>query len=330
MTHLLVIRFSALGDVAMTVPVVRQLAEQYPDLDVTVLSRQQTAPLWNGLPDNVHFFGADFKGRHKGIPGLKRLLDDLDYRRFDAVADLHDILRSLWLLRRFLIAGKRVAIVRKGRWQKWMLTHHLWKRQPLMPMVQRYAAVFARLGFPLQINTQTINPNPTKRHDIGIAPFAAHKGKIYPLEKMEQVVALLSPIFAERNEKIYLFGAGEKEKAILEAWEKHYSNVVSLAGKHTMDEEIRLMSGLRLMLTMDSANMHLASLASTRAISIWGATHPCIGFLGFGQQLDDCIQKDMPCRPCSVYGNHHCKFGDYRCLNITPEHIVQAVTKDLN
>ncbi len=82
------------------------------------------------------------------------------------------------------------------------------------------------------------------------------------------------------------------------------------------------MRGLRVMLTMDSGNMHLASLVGTRVVSIWGATHPFAGFLGFGQSEDDCIQRDLPCRPCSIYGNKACKFGDYRCMDIAPEEIV--------
>jgi ADP-heptose:LPS heptosyltransferase len=93
-----------------------------------------------------------------------------------------------------------------------------------------------------------------------------------------------------------------------------------------MDEEIAFMRTLRLMLTMDSANMHLASIAGTRVLSIWGATHPNAGFLGYGQDESDCIQhNDLPCRPCSIYGNKKCKFGDYRCLDMSPEIIIKRV-----
>ena len=126
-------------------------------------------------------------------------------------------------------------------------------------------------------------------------------------------------------EPIYLFGAGDSEKAVLEDWEKKYKGVISLVGKQKMDKEIAIMRGLRLMLTMDSSNMHLASLAGTRVISIWGATHPKAGFLGYGQKTEDCIQLDLPCRPCSIYGNKPCKFGDWRCLKIEPEQVVERI-----
>jgi len=350
-TRLLVIRFSALGDVAVAVPVVRSLAQRYPEVEITVLSRRQTEPLWRSMPPNVAFFGVDTKGVHHGIRGLERLLKELDYRRFDAVADLHNVLRSRWLDLRFRLAGKRVAVLCKGRWGKWRLVHHVSAGLPVLPSAaERYEQVFFRLGFPLSslachrsitgvspeyhrmtedfdvpfcADSQSVGKN------IGIAPFAAHKGKIYPLDRMEEVVRLLARNMQQRGECVFLFGAGRKEKEVLEDWERRYPAVVSLAGKYTMDEEIRRMAGLRLMLTMDSANMHLASLAETRVLSIWGATHPAAGFLGFGQRLDDCIQRDLPCRPCSVYGSRSCRYRDYRCLDIPPQQVVSRILEVL-
>ncbi len=320
--HILLIRFSALGDVAMLVPVVRAFAEAFPKVDLTILSRKQTESLFVGLPENVHFFGADLRGRHKGIAGLRRLLRDIDYHRFSEVADMHDVLRSKYLCTRFVLVGKRVAVIRKGRWQKQQLVRTHRTECPLPTTIERYLAVLARLGY-------TVQPAPivpaAEKSGIGIAPFAAHEGKIYPLEKMEEVVRLLS----QGEETIYLFGAGAKEKAVLEQWESRYPHVVSLAGKQSMAEEIQIMRGLRLMLTMDSANMHLASIAGTRAFSVWGATHPAAGFLGYGQSLTDCIQRDLPCRPCSIYGNKPCRYGDYRCLDIAPADIVKRIQQAL-
>ena len=94
-----------------------------------------------------------------------------------------------------------------------------------------------------------------------------------------------------------------------------------------MNGELALMGQLDAMLSMDSANMHLASLVGTRVVSIWGGTHPYAGFLGWNQKESDCIQLDLPCRPCSVYGNKRCLRGDYMCMNgITPEYILQKIS----
>ena len=303
----------------MLVPIVKQLALAYPNWRITMLSRQQTAPLFKDMPNNVHFVGADLKGKHKGIKGLNLLLHDIHYQQFDAIADMHNVLRSKWLCWRMRMIGKRVATLCKGRWQKWLLTHTA-SNKPLLPTTQRYMRVLQQLGFSFSLSYPSLS-QPSRR-GYGIAPFAAHKGKIYPLDKMEVVVREL----AKSGEPIYLFGAGKKEKEILDTWGDKYENVYSLVGKYAMDEEIAFMRTLRLMLTMDSANMHLASIAGTRVLSIWGATHPNVGFLGYGQNESDCIQRnDLHCRPCSIYGNKKCKFGDYRCLDMSPEIIVKRV-----
>jgi len=309
----------------MVVPVVKALAAVYPDWEITMLSRKQCAPLFQHLPENVHFFGADLKGKHSRLAGLNRLLHDLHYREFDAVADLHDVLRSQYLRHRCLWRGKRVAHIHKDRFQKWLLVRHFYQyKHPLQSTVSRYRTVLEELGFDFSLQPiHQLTDLPTQPlRNIGIAPFSAHKGKIYPLEMMEQVVKTLGEKMAEKGETVYLFGAGEKEKALLAKWQKKYAGVESLVGKYTMDEEIRFMAGLRLMITMDSANMHLASLVGTRVLSIWGATHPWAGFLGYGQSENDCIQQSIPCRPCSIYGNRLCKFGNYMCLNIPPKTII--------
>lgn len=320
MKRLLVIRFSALGDVAMLVPVIHQLAITFPDWQVTILSRKQVSSLFDNMPTNVLFYGADLKGKHKGIKGLNRLLHDIHYEQFDAVADMHDVLRTKWICWRMKLNGMRVASIRKGRLEKWLLTHTHYKKA-LPTSIQRYMDVLHRLGFDSSISISS-SKETLKRVGFGIAPFAAHKGKIYPLEKMETIVQEIDKI----GEPIYLFGAGQKEKTILDQWAKKYKNAYSLVGKHTLPEEIEIMRHLRCMITMDSANLHLASIAGTRVLSIWGATHPNAGFTGWGQNSEDCIQReDLPCRPCSIYGNKKCKFSDYRCLSISPQTIIERV-----
>ena len=159
---------------------------------------------------------------------------------------------------------------------------------------------------------------------IGIAPFAAHKGKILPLDKTEVLAKSLS----EQGAKVFLFGAGDKEKAILEAWQAHNHNIISTAGKlGGLTNELRLIANLDCMVSMDSANMHFASLMSVRVVSVWGATHTKAGFLGFNQKEDDVVQIELPCRPCSVYGNKECRLTEkYKCLrDIQAEQIVEKV-----
>ena len=316
MKRVLVIRFSALGDVAMLVPILRAAAEQYPEVAFTMLSQQRFADLFANMPANVTFHGVDLKKQslHEIVSGLGS---------FDCVADMHSVLRSFYIRMALRLRGAKVASIDKGRRDKRRLTQGK-VHAPLKHTTKRYADVFTALHLPIMDRLETDNASALNRSGVGIAPFAAHQGKIYPIERMERVVAMLS----EQGEKVILFGGGKKEQEILDSWAATYPGVESIAGKKTMREELEIMRGLRVMVTMDSGNMHLASLVGTRVVSIWGATHPYAGFLGYGQQERDCIQRDLDCRPCSIYGNKPCQFGDYRCMDIAPEEIVERVKSE--
>ena len=338
MAKILVIRFSAIGDVAMTVPVIHSLATQYPQHQITVLSRPNMAALFAHLPANVSFWGADLKETYKGFVGLNRLFNELKAEQFDYIADFHDVLRTKYLRLRFLLQGKKVAHINKGRKGKKALTRSKNKiKVQQLSSFQRYANVLNRIGFPVRTDFKTIYPSGkgdlsafssitgTKGTDkwVGIAPFATHTGKIYPEKQMEQVIQSLD---AQPNIRIFLFGGGKKEVEILSAWANKYPSATCIAGKLKMDAELALMSHLDAMVSMDSGNMHLASLVNTPVISIWGATHPLAGFMGWQQSEQNAVQIDMPCRPCSVYGNKPCAEKGYACLHqITPQMIVEKI-----
>ena len=338
MAKILVIRFSAIGDVAMTVPVIHSLATQYPQHQITVLSRPNMAALFAHLPANVSFWGADLKETYKGFVGLNRLFNELKAEQFDYIADFHDVLRTKYLRLRFLLQGKKVAHIDKGRKGKKALTRSKNKiKIQQLSSFQRYANVLNRIGLPVRTSFKTIYPSgkgdlstfssitSTKGTDkwVGIAPFATHLGKIYPEKQMEQVIQILN---TQPNIRIFLFGGGKKEVEILSAWANKYPSTTCIAGKLKLDAELALMSHLDVMVSMDSGNMHLASLVNTPVISIWGATHPLAGFMGWQQSEQNAVQIDMLCRPCSVYGNKPCAEKEYACLQqITPQMIVEKI-----
>ena len=340
MARILVIRFSALGDVAMTVPVIHSLATQYPQHEIVVLSRGMMQPLFQRLPSNVRFISADLSGRHKGIRGLNCLYYELKAMRFDYVADLHNVLRSRYLRYRFLLSGVSVAAICKGRLGKKQLVR---RRHKVLAMqkssFQRYADVFSALGCPVRLDftsiygagkgdfapiASVVQPKGTDKW-IGIAPFAKHRGKIYPIDLQEQVVAHFA---ANPTVKVFLFGGGKEEQEVFDRWTKKYPSVTSLIGQLNLSTELNLMSYLDVMLSMDSANMHLASLVGIPVVSIWGATHPYAGFMGWKQQPDHTVQVDLSCRPCSVYGQKPCFRGDYACLmQITPPQVIEKIER---
>ncbi|MDY3070513.1 MAG: glycosyltransferase family 9 protein [Parabacteroides sp.] len=335
---LLVIRFSAFGDIAMTVPVIDTLARQYPQLEITVLTRQFVRPLFERMPSNVNFRGVDLNS-YKGLGGLWRLFFELKKEGYDAVADLHDVLRGKVLRTLFSLYGAKTAYIDKGRKEKRsIIKENKLPIKNLHTSFSRYEAVFAKLGFPVKsvfssiygkgrsdfsLFKDFVETVPQDKFWIGIAPFAAHKGKILPLKTTEDLISRLS----QRGDcHLFLFGGGEYEISQLESWASSYSNVTSLAGKLKLNQELALMNHLSVMVSMDSANMHLASLVAVPVISVWGATHPCMGFMGWNQDVNNAVQVDLPCRPCSVFGNKPCRRGDYACLTgIQVEEIIRKI-----
>ena len=339
--HILVIRFSALGDVAMAVPVVYSLAKQHPDIRITVLSRNMARPLFENLAPNVGFMGADLKGEYRGIRGLNALYRRLTAKQFTAIADLHSVLRSEFLRMRFNMSNCKVAHInkhRKGRRKLTSIDNRQLSQQPTT--FQNYVEVFERLGYSINIQftsifppeggnlnalPATMNAKNAGEQWIGIAPFAAHEGKIYPTHLMHQVIAQLTQQHPQA--RIFLFGRGEKEDKYFTEWCQEFPTCTYVS-QHidSMYEELILMSHLEVMLSMDSANMHLASLTGIPVVSVWGATHPLAGFMGWNQSKDNAIQADLDCRPCSIFGQKPCKRGDYACLNqIKPETIVEKI-----
>lgn len=328
--HVAIFRFSALGDVAMTVPVVYEVCRAYPDVQFTFYTKKAVAPLFVYPPANLSVFPVDTHGRYHGLRGLWRLFREAHGQGVDVVADLHNVLRTRIVGLFFTLWGARRAVLDKGRSAKRRLTARN-KPQPLRPLptsFDRYRAVFARLGFeapdtfvsvfdddhrPLPLPAG-VEPRREGEYWIGVAPFAKHEGKIYPLDRSEQLVARLS----QRGDcRLFLMGGGGEEAARLNEWASRYPRVVSLAGQRLgFAMELSMMSRMTLVVSMDSANMHLASLAGTPVVSVWGQTHPFAGFLGWRQREENVMQMpDITCRPCSIFGNKPCYRGDYACMH---------------
>lgn len=334
---LLVVRLSAIGDVAMTVPALWSLVNNHPDVQVTYVSKGFARDIVNQLP-GILFVEANTKGRHKGLLGIWRLFKDLRrIDQFDALSDLHNVIRSKILRTLFFLSGlKKIVYIDKGRNEKRKLVRL--KRKKLVQLKtthERYMDTLRSLGYTIDdefdyLFHEARLPENISMHLgykdkrwIGIAPFAKHKGKIYPLERMERVVEILS---SSKINKVILIGGGGEEQKILEQWEKKYPNTISIARKYSIVNELKIISNLDAMVCMDSANMHFASLVNTPVVSIWGATHPFAGFYGWKQNPGNAVQVDLYCRPCSIYGNKPCFRKDYACLNrIEPETIVSKV-----
>ena len=341
----IVARLSSLGDVALALPWVYCACRAYEDTRFVMVTRPSMTAMFVGAPANLVVKGVDVNGAYKGVAGMWRLVGELwrDYRP-EAFVDLHDVLRTRMMrlfFRLHRVPSAHVAKYRKGRKELTRANDKVLRRLPTAG--ERYAETFFAAGYPVHDTFATLYPDPAVARDIargivgdkkpgerwvGVAPFAAHDTKVYPLDRTHEIVERLA---ADDNTRVFLFGGGGREKQILDSWNCN-DRVVSLAGRKLgFAVETALMSLLDVMLSMDSSNMHLASLVGTRVVSVWGPTSPLCGFLGRGQLDSDVIEADMACRPCSAYGQKPCLYGDKRCMTaIDPETIYQKLISITN
>ena len=347
-----VARFSAIGDVAMTVPVIYSVCRTYPDIRFIFITRRTMADIFVNAPDNLKVIGVDLKTDYVGVAGMKRLAAEIEKEyEIDYFVDLHNVLRTRILRLFWRMSGVKSSVINKGKINKRALTRRYRKRLfPLISQRARYREAFFKAGLPVndhfdglyggrgksdtKIFEAITAPKVQGERWVGVAPYAAHRGKIYPLDQMERALELIKAQCP--STRFFFFGGGGDEQATLQQWANRFEGSVSLAGKkYGFTVELALINHLDTMITMDSANMHLASIASVPTISVWGATHPYCGFKGWRQADTDIVQSPMTCRPCSVFGNKPCHRGDYMCLKsigsaVVAKKVIDKITADTN
>lgn len=348
--NVLIARFSALGDVAMTVPVVYSVCVSNPDVRFIMLTRPVASTLFINAPANLTVEAVDLKSDYPGFKGILRLKRHLCQKYdIDTFVDLHDEPLTWGLVTLFRLAGVTCRRIDKGSSGKRELTRKHNKRMfPLISSTVRYREVFLRMGFSFDDRFESIYGDASAKGPeqdfadiapaklpgetwVAVAPFAKYEGKMYPIGQMEKVVEKMS---SWPGVRIFLFGVGQGEREVFGQWAKKYPPVVSLAERRNgFHKELALLSHCDVMLSMDSVNMHLASLVRVPVVSVWGATHPYCGFMGWHQSERDAVQLNMPCRPCSVTGNKPCSGSnrDYHCIRgISPQLILSRVSAVLS
>ena len=329
MTYL-IIRLATIGNVAMAVPVVASLSRRYLNDRFIIASKKDLASMFDSMP-NVEFREVD---NHLGWRGIfanwKAWRDEID-----AVIDLQNVLRTKVFCTLMRLSGKRVTRVHYGRLHKHMITIWGIGKQQLPSEFERYEDAFRRAGLETdeEFTALPVNKAAAKvvkerfgakeGRWIGLAPFAKSKSNMLPYRTTKDIIETLTK---DKQTRVFLFGAGEIECEMLRQWSSVFPRTESVAGKLKLKEELELMRQLDVMICMDSANQHLSSLVGLRAISVWCATHPMIGFAGWKQRPEDIIQRnDLRCRPCTCHGTDHCRYGNFACRQIEAETIIQQI-----
>ena len=333
--NIAVIRFSSLGDVALTSPVISSILNNNEEVNIWMI----TNPIFIDLfqkNERLHFINADLYGKHKGVLGLKKLVSEITVQsKIDVVVDLHDVLRTKLMKVFFKLKGIKTITFNKGRKEKQQLIKGDIPFEPLSHITKRYSMAFNTLvenhsldenfklypskdiQTPLEFNKNTFT--------VGIAPFAAHKSKEWGIDKVDELINHLSHL------NILLFGSKD-DKIQLESLENKYAHCKCIAGEYSLNEELKIISKISLMICMDSANMHLSTLTQTPVISIWGPTHHYIGY-GPIHDINNIVEipkETMPCRPCSIYGKINSE-SQRKCAKKSMDEItVEQVLKKVN
>ena len=328
-----------MGDVALTIPALKGMREQYPEVELTLLTRAAFKPFFSSV-SGLDLFFPDLKKRHKGFYGLIRLFIDIKRQsEINYLIDLNYVFSSKLLRLLFRISGTPNAIIDKGRHEKRLLISGK-KKVQLKHSVERYCDVFAKVGYPVTPSKENwIVPSPeliSKTNilsgtrsglNIGVAPYAKHKLKMWPEQNMIRLLDLIAKNYKCR---FWLFG-GNEDSGRLFALQCRIAGSTSLVGKLSLNDELVFMSKLDMMISMDSSNMHMAALVGTKVISIWGSTDPLGGFAAWMQPENLSIRipvDELTCRPCTIYGKGDCKRLDFACMTwLTPEMVYKKIDK---
>ena len=312
----------------MVSPVLKELLENNKNYKISVLTNFQFFPFFRAFND-VNLIPFDKKKQHKGLFGMFRLFKEIKKLDLDYVVDLHEVLRT-----NFLKAVLKVPFyqIDKGRDEKQNLVSGK-IFAPLKSTHQRYRDVFEKIGISIKPLSKTqihrvdisdlkLIPKNNKLL-IGIAPFAAHNGKEYPIVQMEEVIKEINKDF-----NVILFGGGKKEEFILDDLAGKHSNVINIANKFSLDQEMDVISNLSIMLSMDSANGHIAALMGIKVLTIWGVTHPFAGFSPYGQTDKNNIlvnRLQFPKIPTSIYGEKFPIGYEKAISSISPKEIISKL-----
>ena len=367
----LILRFSSLGDVAMTIPVLRCITQKYPEEKFVFVTNGKFFPLFDEF-ENLEVFAVDFKKSYKGFFGLLKLFRNLLKLRPSKIVDLHSVIRTKIISVLFKLSGYKIASLDKNRRGRKLLIRKKNKIfKPLKSVQILYQETFNKIGYNIDLMRDHSFPRLPKlswanthfefrRRDyrdefwIGIAPFAKHKNKVYPFDLMQNLVESLSKKTfmydgdAYTKFTLFLIGHGDSEVKLLnqlKGEDEYTFNIdgttpfpsrgefVDVHGREPnkndiFRNELELISNLNLMISMDSANGHLAANYDVPVITLWGHTHPYAGFTTFNYDSKNQFTVDrekFPMIPTSIYGNKNTNGYDDAMRTIKVDVIVKRV-----
>jgi ADP-heptose:LPS heptosyltransferase len=321
----LIIRFSSIGDIVLTTPVVRCLKKQVPDAIIHYTTKYSFHSIVESNPyiDKIHYYNND----------PDALIDELKIENFDYIIDLHHNLRTLKLKRAL---GKKSFSFNKLNIEKWIYTNFKWNVMPDVHIVDRYLNTVKFFGikndgagldyFIPERNRVKETDIPASHHAgyIGVVIGAALNTKKMPLQKLQQLCSVI-------KHPIILLGGKEDKENGDQISASDPVKIYNACGKFNINESADLVRRAKLIITHDTGLMHIAAAFRKPIISIWGNTVPAFGMSAyFGNfQSTDFRFEVIPlyCRPCSKIGFKRCPHGHFKCMREHDENKIAEKAK---
>ena len=296
---ILVIRFSAIGDILLTFPVVEALQHKYPAAEIHFLTKPSNKPVLELLSSKVYprFLQES----------LIQTAKQLSVERYDLVIDLHNNLRT-FLLQVLMLKGSWNRF-RKLNFQKWLFTSFKWNTLPKVHVVERYAqaAKVNPTSVTLAVNNINLVVESLPSNYVAWVLGATFSTKQYPLSKLIDTI--------ERLDMPIILLGGEKENALASSLQAHFPSIISLVGKTSLAEAALVLSKAKVVVTNDTGLMHLAAFYEKPMVCIWGNTVPEFGMYPFqNRPVFNAQVADLSCRPCSKIGHNTCPKGHFDCM----------------
>ncbi len=325
MKKILVVRFSSIGDVIITTPILKSLRGRYPEAQIDYLTKHQFVCLIQHNPDLDHAIGYN-----PAVMSLKSLKKQLQAEGYDLLIDLHNSLRT-----RYLRVGlaSTTMVYGKPYLRRWLLTRFgVNLLRHAKPIYQRYYQACSGLGLQEHCNyfvhfsscdAQSVANYTSGKKPILISLSAAHATKKWSVENFAQLIDKLP------DEQIIILG-GEKEKQEADDLKKLCVNsdkIIDLSGELNLLQTAALMKNAKLLLCHDSGLLHLAQSQLLPCVAIFGCTTRDLGFFPI---RDNCqvVQVELSCRPCTAKGLPDCPRGHFNCMRqIMPDMVLHEVKK---
>jgi len=312
---ILIIRFSSIGDIVLTTPVIRCLKMQKPEMEIHFLTKKSFKGIVENNPylTKVHCIEKD----------VKEIVKELKKENFDFVVDLHNNIRSMQTK---TALGKPSTSFRKLNFKKWMLVNFKINRMPAMHIVDRYLQTVAQLGivndnkgidfFIPEKDEVALSSIPVSHQNgyIGFVIGARHYTKQLPIAKIISICKKL-------NQPIVLLGGKEDIKNALEIEKALGTSIYNACGKNNLNQSASLVKQATKIISHDTGLMHIAAAFKKEIISIWGNTVPAFGFTPYLPASSSRMVevKNLSCRPCSKIGYEKCPKGHFKCMMLIDE-----------